>query len=314
MTTTASGMRRGRLRAAAGAMLRIPGYAARIARAGLRHRVTAMHATLAFRPRNAPAGGRLFQCNICGAHSSAPDALLRDREAPTCHVCSSSQRYRALIAALQSRLTGEVVPLRRMRPRTDLVGLGMSDAGVYAEWLARRFRYTNTFFHTTPYLDIQHPDPRYLGRQDFVVSSDVMEHVVPPVADAFVHLRALLKPGGVLALTVPYGVHGPTVEHFPELDDFRIEDGGRRLVNRTLDGREQVFEHVCFHGGDGATLEMRVFALPDLLRLLEAAGFTDIRVHDEALPSWGILVDTPCSLPITAIARPVEPASTTAMR
>jgi SAM-dependent methyltransferase len=284
--------------------------------ARVRRRLVALRAASSRRPGSPAAGTSAFRCNICGAHGCSPDALLRQRETPTCRVCGSTQRFRALMAALQSRLPVDVAPLRLQQPRKELAGLGMSDARLYADWLDAKFAYTNTFFHTAPFLDIQHPGPQYLGRHDFVVTSDVMEHVAPPVADAFVHLHGLLKPGGVLALTVPYAVQGSTVEHFPDLAAFRIETDGtrRRLVNRTRDGREQVFEGLCFHGGEGATLEMRVFALPDLLRLLEASGFTDIRVHDQALPAWGILVDTPCSHPITAIARAVEPASTTAMR
>ena len=220
------------------------------------------------------------------------------------------------MAALQERLTGELAPLGLVRARKDLAGIGMSDAGAYATWLERKFDYTNTFFHTAPFLDIQHPDARHLGRYDFVVTSDVLEHVVPPVSGAFANLRALLKSGGVLAMTVPYGLQDATVEHFPDLHDFRIEGSGadRRLLNRTRDGREQRFDDLCFHGGDGATLELRVFALADLLRQLEAAGFTDIRVHDGALPEWGVLPDSPCSHPITAIAGPVQTASTTPMR
>ena len=290
--------------------------ASALLRAHLQRQLLAWRARLAVAPRRLPATSVAFRCNLCGARGSAPLAQLRDRETATCRVCRSNQRFRALMAALQDRLMGEVAPLRLMAARKDLAGIGMSDAGAYATWLERKFDYTNTFFHTAPFLDIQHPDARHLGRYDFVVTSDVLEHVAPPISGGFTNLRALLKSGGVLAMTVPYGLQDTTVEHFPDLHDFRIEGNGahRRLLNRTRDGREQCFEDLCFHGGDGATLELRVFALADLMRQLEAAGFTDIRVHDGALPEWGILPDSPCSHPITAIAGPLQTAPTTPMR
>ncbi|NUS39884.1 MAG: methyltransferase domain-containing protein [Lysobacter sp.] len=291
-------------------------HGARRVRHALQRRLAGLRAACT-RPRAAvPEGQFAFRCNICGAHGHAAAALLRDREAPTCSVCRSNQRFRALMAALQARLLGEVGPLRLQRPRKELTGLGMSDAGLYADWLEAKFDYTNTFFHAEPFLDIQRPDPRYEGRCDFLVTSDVLEHVLPPIASAFANLHALLKPGGVLAMTVPYGLQAGTREHFPELHAFRIQGEGarRHLVNRTRDGREQVFHDLLFHGGDGATLEMRVFALADLVDLLRGAGFIDIRVHDAALAEWGIFPDGPCSHPITAIAGAVKPASTAAMR
>lgn len=294
-----------------------------MARRALRHAADALRlhllgvrAALARPPHQLPQGHRAFRCNICGARGEAPEAALRARETPTCRVCGSNQRFRAVVAALQERLLGGIMPLRLQPPRRDLAGLGMSDAGVYAGWLRAKFGYANTFFHDEPFLDIQHPDPRDFGRLDFLVTSDVLEHVQAPVATAFANLRALLRPGGLLVLTVPYAPQGATVEHYPDLHDYRIEGTGaaRRLVNRTRDGREQVFAQPCFHGGDGATLELRVFALPDLLGQLRAAGFTDLRVHGEARPDWGILPETACSQPITAIAGPVETASTRPMR
>lgn len=250
------------------------------------------------------SGEQSFRCNLCGARSSAEPARLADREAATCRVCGSSLRHRALIAALQARMCGEVRPLRTLARDRRIAGLGISDVHVYAQWLQRKFAYDNTFFHKAPRLDIQDPGREFLGRHDFVICSDVLEHVAPPVATAFCNLHSLLKPGGMLAFTVPYAREGETCEHFPDLHAFRIEGEGpeRRLLNTTRDGRRQVYGDLSFHGGDGETLEMRIFALPDLLRLLAAAGFRDVQVHDQPLPQWGIVPADPCSLPITAVA------------
>ena len=138
-------------------------------------------------------------------------------------------------------------------------------------WLQRKLAYTNTFFHQPPRLDIQDPDPGFFGRHDFVISSDVLEHVVPPVATAFVNLHRLLKPGGVLAFTVPYAPEGETREHFPELHAFRIEGEGRnrRLLNTTRDGRSQAFGDLCFQArGAGRSLESRQQTCPTFQTML----------------------------------------------
>lgn len=180
----------------------------------------------------------------------------------------------------------------------------MSDAGVYAHVLRHKFNYFNTFFHAEPKLDIRSPARHYLGQFDFVVSSDVLEHVEGPTCRALENLRALLKPGGILALTVPYGFHETTIEHYPELHDYRIEGVGadRVLVNVTKDNREQRFTNLCFHGGDGSTLELRIYSYNDLIRQLAEAGFKDIQVHDASRPEWGIIHRHKLGLPITAKA------------
>ncbi|MGC1549914.1 MAG: class I SAM-dependent methyltransferase [Rhodanobacter sp.] len=245
-------------------------------------------------------------CNICGFRLKASREVLSERETRSCTVCGSTLRFRALMAALQSELDGDrqIRVLERIPKRKCIKGLGMSDAGVYANALHRSFDYTNTFFHTQPTLDIRSPAQHYMGRYDFVVSSDVLEHVDGPCQRALGNLRAVLKPGGILALTVPYGFQDTTIEHYPELHDYRIEGEGadRVLVNITKDGREQQFSNLCFHGGDGSTLELRIYSYNDLVRWLGEAGFTDIKLHDANHPQWGIIRQNQLSLPITAKA------------
>lgn len=245
-------------------------------------------------------------CNICGFRLKASREALSDREAPSCPACGSSMRFRAIMAAFQTELdnTHQIQVLERLPKRKSIKGIGMSDANVYAAGLRRKFDYLNTFFHTQPRLDIRSPDPHYIGQYDFVVSSDVMEHVDGPCERALGNLRMLLKPGGLLALTVPYTFEGGTVEHFPELHDYRIEGKGtdRVLVNVTRDGREQRFSDLCFHGGDGSTLELRIYAFNDLMRLLGEMGFTDIKLHDTDHPQWGIIHRHRLGAPVTARA------------
>jgi len=243
-----------------------------------------------------------FVCNICAHVFTLPRPLL-EREAGLCSGCGSTVRARAMVHHLSLALFGESLPIPRFPSHARRVsGLGMTDADVYARPLAKRLAYRNTYLHKKPRLDIRRPDAAMIGTCDFVTSSDVLEHVDPPVRDAFVNLRRLLRPGGVLVLTVPFAIEGPTLEHFPDLFDYRIEQHGDdyRLINRTRAGVEQRFSDLIFHGGPGNTLEMRLFSRPGLEETLTQAGFVDVRFHGEPCLAHGIDWKWPWSVPITA--------------
>jgi 2-polyprenyl-3-methyl-5-hydroxy-6-metoxy-1,4-benzoquinol methylase len=90
-------------------------------------------------------------------------------------------------------------------PRLKSVrGLGISDSEIYADRLTECFGYTNTFYHQEPAFDLSRPDETEFGKYDFVICSDVLEHVSLPVERSFESLVRLLKPFGVLIFTVPY--------------------------------------------------------------------------------------------------------------
>lgn len=228
-----------------------------------------------------------------------------EREAGNCAGCGSTVRARAIVHQLSLALFGSSLAIRSFPWRARrMTGLGMTDSDVYARPLARRLAYRNTYLHTEPTLDIRNPDRALLATCDFVTSSDVLEHVDPPVLDAFVNLRRLLKPGGVLVLTVPFATQGPTLEHFPELFDYRIQAQGDSyvLINRTRSGVEQRFEDLIFHGGPGNTLELRLFSKAGLAEVLGDAGFVDVAFHAEPCLARGIDWNGPWSVPITARA------------
>lgn len=241
-----------------------------------------------------------FRCNVCGAAARAPLERLT-REQISCR-CGSTVRQRAVIHVLSEGLFGRSLAIDDFPVRLDLAGLDMSGAGAYAERLPARLGFVNTFFHKEPRLDITSPGLEWRGRWDFVISSDVFEHIAPPVSRAFSGAFDLLRGGGLFVLTVPFAPHGVTTEHFPGLQDYHVETRGSRrvLVNRKRDGSIQEFENLIFHGGPGATLEMRVFSRDGLLDDLARAGFSDIRVHGEAVAAWGIHWQQPWSLPISA--------------
>ena len=211
-------------------------------------------------------------------------------------------RVRAIVHVLTLEIFGESLAIPDIPLHPKIRGIDMSGAASYADRLRKRIGYVNTFLHKQPRLDILSPGTQWLSSSDYAISSDVFEHVVAPVSRAFENTLQLLKPGGVLVLTVPYVDGGETVEHYPDLHEYQLarRDGKRILINRTRNGHIQHFDNLVFHGGKGATLEMRVFSKSGLINELVQAGFTDIRIHSEEVPEFGIFWPDPWSLPLSA--------------
>jgi SAM-dependent methyltransferase len=220
----------------------------------------------------------------------------------SCAACGSNVRYRALVRTLSLGLFGESIPLPRYPQRPDLAGVGFSDWEPFAERLSTRLAHTNTYLHREPELDLTSPPAELAGTLDYVLCSEVLEHVAPPVERAVQACFDLLKPGGLLVLTVPYMFEAETAEHYPRLADYTIVElgGDTALVNRTRDGIFEVFPSPVFHGGDGETLEMRLFALEPLLDALRSAGFVDVAVAEEEEPGAGVIWLYEWSLPVVA--------------
>jgi len=277
-----------------------------------------------------------FVCNICGVKNALPMEAF-DRETGLCASCGSTVRQRSVIYLLTKYLVGspQVLPLM---PTMGFRGIGLSCASSYAPYLAQKFDYTNTFFDGEPFLDINNPadsdpaesvstsavEPAEKGgatrpadggarrkayeNLDFVISSDVFEHTMPPAIAAFEGTRRILKTGGLLFLTVPYSLNEETVEHYPECTEYEEVDldDGRRGVRLTLrDGSTVLDENPTWHGGAGNTLEMRVLCQRDLWKLLEDASFEVAEVFRYGVPEFGLLttLGETWSLPIVARKR-----------
>src|SRR6478672_1043171 len=144
-----------------------------------------------------------FTCNICG---TANPAAQLGRESPGCNACGSSMRTRSLIHVLSLELFGISLPLPHFPRVKSLRGLGLSDPAQYANLLTEKFDYRNTFYDREPRFDIAHPNQEEFGKYDFLMSSEVFEHVPPPAGASFESAFRLLKQGGVLVLTVPYSL------------------------------------------------------------------------------------------------------------
>ena len=244
-----------------------------------------------------------FKCNVCGERCLVAVDNLR-RDIVSCKACGSTPRTRSIIRVLSMELFAQNLVLGDFPESRSICGLGMTDWDGYAISLAEKFRYTNTYYHQEPKLDISNPEiPEGLVRSnDFIISSDVFEHVAPPVLRAFQNTFEMLKPGGVFILSAPYGIQAETIEHFPDLYNFTIikSDNSYHLKNVTRSGEVQEFHDLIFHGGPGATLEMRVFAEAALLQHLAKAGFENIMVHRTPDLAHGIWWPQPWGFPLSA--------------
>ena len=207
-----------------------------------------------------------YCCNLCGCKNRL-DSSQFHRELAACKKCGALARFRGIIHALANFLgESEDAILRDWPIHKRIFGIGMSDWNGYARLLRRKFSYENTFYDRKPKLDILNLTEKNLGKYDFVISTDVFEHILPPLQQGFDNLFRLLKPGGCLIFSVPYTRTAQTVEHYPGMLDYEILNfrGTRILVNRDDGGRLQVYDNLVFHGGKGATLEMRIFCQTDI--------------------------------------------------
>jgi hypothetical protein len=243
-----------------------------------------------------------FTCNICGAPNCCPAEALT-REASTCGECGSNVRTRSLMLLLSRELFGTTLIVPEFPGIKSIRGIGMTDRPEYARRLDEKFGYRNTFYNREPRLDITNPPPEEFGKYDFLISSEIFEHVMPPAINAFHGAYQLLKPSGVLILTVPYSIEATMLEHYPEIHEFGFAQVGDGvvMVNRTRSGEIQVFEKPVFHGpGPGKALEMREFTETELKRMLAGAGFASSRIYAERYLPYGISYSEKWSLPVVA--------------
>jgi len=210
---------------------------------------------------------------------------------------------RGLLRVLSTEIFGVGLTLPEFPRVKSLRGLGLSDSPQYADQLALKFDYHNTFHDREPVLDVENPPGPELGTYDFIVSSEVFEHVSPPPSNAFENAFRLLKPAGVLVLTAPYSLGGDTKEHFTGLAEFGLAQVGDRvlLVNRTAGGEIEVHDNLVFHfGASGPALEMREFSESGLRNELTRAGFGEVRIYSDSFPAFGVVSSESWSLPIAS--------------
>ena len=243
-----------------------------------------------------------FLCNITGNRFDLDDnEKYRERGSRFGFNC----RLRAMSYVFCKLFYGECRILKDLEKNKNLKGIGMSDSA-WANILKDKFNYINTYYHREPYLDIYNEEHiKEYTNLDFVISSDVFEHIKPSpgVQIAFDNVFSMLKCGGVFIFSVPFG-YGEHKEHFPNLYDYKIEkDNGKYILyNTTIDKKKEVFNNLCFHGGLGSVLEMRVFSQKSIISFLKKSGFIDIIFYKitEDMKKYGIFWGSKNSLIISA--------------
>lgn len=232
-----------------------------------------------------------FLCNICGTENSLLAPL--HRELIACGGCRSNARFRGIISALAANI-GERKPLKDWEERKHIKILGMSDSESYANILSEKFDYINTYFHQSPHLDIGdlNSAARY-SNIDYIISSDVLEHVMHPVQSAFDHMYTMLKEDGVLIISVPTLEGYETIEHYGAMKSYRVFQIEEHFIVAGIDMNGICFTHLQprFHGGPGEVLELRIFGVGDLKSRLASAGFTNLVEHIPNQPKIGYVWD-----------------------
>lgn len=214
----------------------------------------------------------MFRCNLCGCVNMAVTAV-QEAPGPLCQSCRSSTRFRLIGYAFSKYILNSSGHLPDAPgTATGLVGIGLSDPPPLARALEVFSGYTNTFYHKEPRVDITAETPKFRNL-DYIIASDVFEHTKPPAEVPFISAYKMLKKGGKLILSVP--TQENSIEHFPSLNDYRIIESkeGYILVNATRSGSLEIFKNLRFHGGPGATLEMRIFSERQVENCLSSAGF-----------------------------------------
>lgn len=229
-------------------------------------------------------------CGIC-AGNYALNTKKDSREGTLCIYCGASGRSQSIAYALTHYVFKQEVALNDLKKQKRLKVVGLSDGPAYAKTLAKKCDYTNTYYHTEPFLDITKPGRKYIGRYDALISADVFEHVLAAPSYAFQGAYDILKPGGYLILTVPFINAGPHKEHYPGLINYTSEqctDGSWVAHLEYAGGRKVTDEKPCFHGGAGKTLEVRLFNRTRIEEELAWAGFKAVIIHVENMPERGM--------------------------
>jgi SAM-dependent methyltransferase len=223
----------------------------------------------------------VYVCNITGQTFELEE---HDKHRELSVQFGYNSRFRAVCYLLTKMLFKEPKILCNIEPNKNIKGIGMSDA-TWAHLCAEKFDYINTFYHTEPYLDIYNETHvNKYTELDFIISSDVFEHVdpFPSLQSAFDNLSKMLKKEGVLIFSVPYDAEVEEhVEHYPNLYKYKLlkDDDNYLLYNKTIDGKNEIFDNLCFHGGPGSVLEMRKFSKKSITTFLSNSGFNEITFH-----------------------------------
>jgi hypothetical protein len=211
-------------------------------------------------------------CLICGSSALLPAV---GREEVSCIACGVTWRVQAtMVAVLEGLGYPEGAKFSDVKPDLSRRGIGISDHWRLAGRLASVFDYVNTFYHRFPKVDVTATPPELKGELEFIICSDVLEHIPPPAFDGLRGLREMLRPGGFAVITVPCQTGPTSTEYYPELKSWSIEDGTLSWIDGL--GVLSRDPNPEFHGGEGQTLTFRLWSIDDLASQCLEAGFSHV--------------------------------------
>lgn len=213
----------------------------------------------------------LFTCVVCGRMSRADSP---GRESMQCHRCGATWRARAMVLGVLQSLGYSNTALKDAREDLSIRGLGTSDDIKIVKQLVNKFDYVNTYYHKGPKLDLTNVDPQWRECAQFVICSDVLEHVPPPTHSALEGLFSVVASGGAAIISIPYTTADATIEFYPELERYEVE--GNQVVWHDSNGVRHIDDSPEFHGGAGQTLAFRVWSLAKFEEALLRVGFSQI--------------------------------------
>ena len=220
-------------------------------------------------------GAVAFVCNICGARNNTTNFATE----PASCACGSNVRVRALIHLLSVELFGHSIVLADFPVMKSIRGLGMTDKACYADVLASKFDYKNTHYDREPRLDFTEHHPELIQSVRLYPFGGCDRACRRAVERTLEEPFSLLNARGILGMTIYCNPVDSMREHFPELNVYKVVQLGEKpvLINRRHDGGLEVTDDLIFHGGSGATLEMREFGITGLQSKLRKTGSGSLR-------------------------------------
>lgn len=242
-------------------------------------------------------------CAVCGNPTVFRLRSENFREDVTCAVCGSFNRQRQTVHVLLSSIKGgDVGPFASIKniPASTKLWNAEANRALHNRLLA----HLKDNYYSSEYIDpglksgqvwdgVLHVDMQQThfedGTLDFVLSSDVLEHLPHPDR-ALREIFRILRPGGYHIFTVPFYGHRFLNEKRVETDE---------------NGVETFLLPPLYHGdpvrAEGGALVYNIFA-PELLCEIEAIGF-DTRLLRVYSPFRGILGDNGL---VIAVRKPKE--------
>lgn len=216
--------------------------------------------------------GIFWSCILCGKLNRSTSQF--SRETMPCRKCKSTWRARAVALAVLHGLGYESKKFQAIAPDWSRIGLGISDDITLSSKLSTKFSYSNSYFDTYPYLDIREIPFRAKNQFEFVVCSDVLEHIDIDLPSAISGLRSLLKVNGFLVASVPIIKDAKHKDFYPSMQTFTIIDDSVHWTDGQ--GGGHIDHNPEFHGGRGQNLAFRQFSNESFSSALNQAGFKEI--------------------------------------